>query len=160
VAFLMKRDRDADALEFVEAHRARLLAEKTGTQHQMPLPSLAKARGESLLSYWLAPEQSYLWVVAPGKPPRAIRLGPSQPICNAADAYLKAILDLRDPIGPGRALYDLALGPAKDEIPPGNVAIVPDDCLNRINLETLVTPEKHFWLQDMTVEIAPSLRLL
>ena len=161
VAYLMKKGRHDAALDFVEAHRAQLLAQKTRVQNSATLADLSKARNEVLLSYWLAPEQSYLWAVAPGKPPRQFPLPPEERICKAVDEYSKAILDKQDVSQQARALYQMLLAPVK-EILPGEVkfAVVLDGCLHGVNLETLMTPGGRFWLEDATVEVAPSLRLL
>jgi CHAT domain-containing protein len=74
---------------------------------------------------------------------------------------------LRDPIETGNAvarrLYELLIAPAAPFIPSGSrVVVLPDGHLHRLNLETLPVPgdKPHYWIEDATVSIAPSLGIL
>src|SRR5207249_7757722 len=112
----------------------------------------------------LAPERSYLWAIAPGKPIQSFRLPPDQSICKTVDEYAKAIRDRADSSATGRSLgrklYDTLIEPARQFLPPGSsVVLVPDGCLNHLNLETLLSPENRYWVEEAAIEIAPSLRL-
>ncbi len=159
VKYLMDRHHEDKALDFVEAHRARLLQEKTGAK-PAPFSAIAKSRNAVLLSYWLAPEHSYLWAVAPGRPARAYRLDAESTICKAVDEYAQAIKD-KAQSDAGRSLYNTLVAPAKNELMSSpNVVVVPDGCLNHLNLEALIAPDDHYWVEDSTIRIAPSLQLL
>jgi CHAT domain-containing protein len=55
----------------------------------------------------------------------------------------------------------MLVAPAKELLPhASHVIVVPDGCLNRLNLETLLMPDGKYWIEDATIQIAPSLRLL
>lgn len=161
VDFLMGQRRSQEALNFVESRRARLLAEKIGAQPASgSFQGLARRSDAVLLSYWLAPEQSYLWVTAPGGL-HTFKLGPEAPIRDLVDRYSQTILASRDGASTGRELYDILIAPARELLPGGvRVVVVPDGCLHGLNFETLIAPSGRYWIEDATVEIAPSLRLL
>lgn len=161
VEFLMHQRRETDALNFVEAHHARLLSEKTGAQSETDLSNLSRQRKSVLLSYWLAPEQSYLWVVAPGKPPESFKLPSGGKICPAVEQYTKSIREQTEATSTGRDLYNMLVDPARKLLPhDSHVVVVPDGCLSGLNPETLLLPDGKYWIEDVTLEIAPSLRLL
>jgi CHAT domain-containing protein len=64
---------------------------------------------------------------------------------------------------PGKELYRLLVAPAAPFIPKNaRVVIVPDGALHRLNFETLpVTGSDHkFWIEDVDIQVAPSLSLL
>jgi len=61
------------------------------------------------------------------------------------------------------SLYQMLVAPAAQWIPAdARVIIVPDGALHEINFETLTVdaPKRHFWIDDVQVEIAPSLATL
>ena len=172
VNFLMARNRAADALRLAESSRALVLAEKLGaTQPSVGRNSkydyrkLARASNTVLLSYWLAPEQSFLWVVTP-RSIDAFRLPPESRIKYMVTAHQETIESVGDPLGDqneiSRKLSATLLGPAMRFIPPGSkVAIVPDGALHNLNFETLAAPgaQDRFWIEDATVSVVPSLDL-
>ncbi len=60
-------------------------------------------------------------------------------------------------------LFDILVGPAKQAIAPNSrVIVIPDGSLNGLNFETLLVsePKLHYWIEDVTVVNASSLRLL
>jgi CHAT domain-containing protein len=115
------------------------------------------------LSYWLAPQRSFLWVLtARGR--RLFILPPAKEIESQVEAYLKSIQDLRDPLETPQPaaehLYQTLLAPARELIPQGaQVVVVPDGALHNLNFETLPVPGKslHYWIEDAVVSVAPSL---
>jgi CHAT domain-containing protein len=63
----------------------------------------------------------------------------------------------------GQKLYEWLVRPAEKMIPKGSrVIVIPNRELYGLNFETLVTPgnKPHYWLEDVTVEIAGSMALL
>ncbi len=168
VDFLVSKNRGEEALAFAESRRGRLLAEKMGVDSSIPTSmdfrGLARREHAVLLSYWLGPERSYLWVAAPDGF-RTVTL-PAEPKIRAlVESYTRAIQDPRSPELVHNAatheLYQTLIAPVRDLLPSGSrVIVVPDGCLHNLNLETLVTPANRFWIEDAAVEIAPSLLLL
>ena len=81
--------------------------------------------------------------------------------------YRKALTGPQDPLATsnddGLALYRMLIAPAKASLPKdAKVFIVPDGSLNTLNFETLLVPEPtpHYWIEDVTITDASSLRLL
>ncbi|MEN6537907.1 MAG: CHAT domain-containing protein, partial [Bryobacteraceae bacterium] len=119
-----------------------------------------------LLSFWISPDGSYLWVVTPGAI-TPFHLPPEKKITRLVDAWNTLVQRMEDPRESAdpvaRRLYDVLLGGAEQLIPPGSrVIVVPDGALHGLNLEALVTGDKHphYWVEDVTVAVAPSLTLL
>jgi CHAT domain-containing protein/Flp pilus assembly protein TadD len=161
VDFLMTHGLQDDALNFVEAHRARLLAEKLRAEpSQETLQQRARKTGATLLSYWLAPQKSYLWAVT-ARGIQSYEIGPEARIRELVERYTKSIQAGRDGLATGRELYETLVTPAQSLIGPGaRLIVVPDGALHGLNFETLIGPSKRYLIEDATVEIAPSLRLL
>jgi CHAT domain-containing protein len=74
---------------------------------------------------------------------------------------------LTDPLAagdtPGDQLYAALVAPAARWIAPGaSLIIVPDGALHGLNFETLpvAAPQRHYWIEDVEIQVAPSLGLL
>jgi CHAT domain-containing protein len=160
------------ALEIADSSRGRVLAERQG----VPAPARAKAAifrrmaaqsNAVLLSYWLGPARSYLWIVT-GNGIRCLPLPPAKDIEKLARDYESTVQNaLADPLAingaAGDRLYQLLVAPAMPLIPEGaTVIIVPDGALHGINFETLPVPgpRRHYWIEDVEIQVAPSLALL
>ena len=173
VDFLVAQHRDADALNVAESSRARVLAEKLGgsspagiAANQHDYRKLARTSKNTLLSYWLAPARSFLWVVTPSRI-ATFTLPPAAEIAALVNGYGGMIEGLRDPMREegeaGNKLYQTLVAPARSLIPAGsNVAVVLDGALHNLNFETLsaAEPEPHYWIDDVTISVVPSLDLL
>lgn len=158
------------ALEVAESSRGRVLAERqrvdAPARTSVPaLRDLARSTGSVLLSYWLAPKRSLLWIVTGGGV-RMIELPPQVQIEAAVREY-RAMLDnaLADPLSardtPGDRLFQMLIAPAS--LPAdARVVIVPDGALYGVNFETLPVagPRRHYWIEDAEIQIAPALSLL
>lgn len=175
VEFLMSAGRTEDALAVAESSRARVLAGKlglagaiqkkgsAGETHAAGFMRLSRNSGAVLVSFWLAPRRSFVWTVTP-KRVRASTLPPESELRGLVDAYSAAISFGRDPIttgnDAGRRLAGTLL-PTLD-IPTGSSVLVAlDGVLHAINLETLpvATPQPHYWIEDVTLAVVPSLSL-
>ena len=129
------------------------------------LRRLARSTGTVLLSYWLAPKRSFLWVVT-GTAVRRIDLPPEPEIAAAVGDYRAMLANaLANPLTgrdtPGDRLFKMLVAPA--ELPPNAaVIIVPDGALYGVNFETLPVdaPHRHYWIDDAEVQIAPALSML
>ncbi|HXJ96098.1 MAG TPA: CHAT domain-containing protein [Terriglobia bacterium] len=172
VDFLVAQHRDADALRVVESSRARVLAERLGEPGPLAVDParydyrrLARNSRTTLLSYWLAPKRSFLWVVTP-EHVATFQLPPQPEIEKLVAAYDGAIEGLRDPTREGseagQKLYETLLAPASPFVRPGSkVTIVPDGALHNLNFESLPVAgtQPHYWIEDAAVFIVPSLDL-
>jgi len=173
VDFLMGQHRSADALRVAESSRARVLIEMLGGKGPVTpavnsddYRKLARVSNTILLSYWLAPVRSFLWVITPSRI-ATFELPPESEVSALVNAYAGIIEDLHDPIGEtggaGQKLYETLVAPARPLIPPGsNVAVVLDGALHHLDLGTLPAAgaKPHYWIDDVTLSEAPSLDLL
>jgi len=83
------------------------------------------------------------------------------------EAHNQSILNLYDPLenseSAGRQLYDMIVAPVESFLPVGaRVVIVPDGSLHDLNFETLVSArgKAHYWIEDLTFTVVPSLEVL
>jgi len=118
------------------------------------------------LSYWLAPKHSYLWLIGP-KGTAQFSLPGANRIAGLVAQYAADVEAGRDPLArdnpAGHALYDILIAPAAALIPSGSsVIVIPDGALHALNFETLIAPgpTAHYWIEDVTVSVAPALNLL
>jgi tetratricopeptide (TPR) repeat protein len=168
VEALVRMGDDARALEVSDLSRARVLAERTG-EGVASRPSAAvfrrraAASGVTLVTYWVAPVRSYAWVVT-GSAIRRVELPAAGQIDALVARYRQFIeRSIADPLavssGPGDALAAAVLDPVRALVPRGSrVILVPDGSLHGINFETLpVGAPRHYWIDDVTIAIAPSL---
>jgi CHAT domain-containing protein len=173
VDFLIETGQTRQALEMAESSRARVLNQRLERQGEVPpgfhLDKLLRAAGAShtvILSYWLAPRRSSVWVLGPGRLSR-FDLPADKEIGALVQKYTDTILGGADPLARDSplpaALYEAVLGPVRKLIPPGsNVILVPDGALHQLDFGTLVAPEPrpHYWIEDVAIAAAPSLRVL
>ena len=169
---LVDQGRIERALEVSESSRARVLGERNGLSTAAHVSAAAlrqtAARSRSvLLSYWLGPARSYLWIVAPAGI-QCLRLPAAQEIAALVRTYQAAITGgLSDPLasaaGAGDRLYDLLVAPASRWIPRGSrVVLAVDGALHGINFETLPVPAapRRYWIEDVEIETTPALSML
>jgi CHAT domain-containing protein len=161
------------ALEIADSSRSRVLAERQGVTAPAGATAagfraLARASKSVLLFYWLAPGRSVVWVVT-GDGVRSVPIAGDGDIATLVDQHQTALHDaLADPLaaatGPGDTLYARLIAPVAASIPDGgSVIVVPDGALHRLNFETLTVgtgASRHYWIDDVTVRVAPSLSLL
>lgn len=173
VDFLVTRKREREALEAADHSRARLLLERLGRGDQRlrsvrvaEFQRVAKRLDATLLSYWLAPRQSYLWAVTSDAVELHVLPGQDK-LCPQVDAYQAVVQRSRDPVAEqrpeGRALFDALVVPAQSHLPRGARALlVLDGCLHQLNFETLPAPGSpaRYWIDDVTLSVAPSLGAL
>ena len=173
VDFLVERGESDRALEMAEHSRARVLARRLdqGTLESWAvraaeLPALARSANTVFLSYWLAAGRSFVWTISAGGITRA-DLPDAGRIASLVERYTAAVVNLQDPLARenphGTALYELLVRPVAARLPRGaSVIVIPDGPLYSLNFETLVAPEPapHYWIEDATVSVAPSLAVL
>ena len=80
------------------------------------------------------------------------------------NAILKSTDPLREQNSAAKNLYETLVTPVAAMIPKGSkVLIIPDGALNGLNFETLLTPgpgSPHYWIEDVTIRNANSIRML
>ena len=160
------------ALEVSESSRGRVLGERNSLAPPARASAAAlqqvAARSRSiLLSYWLGASRSYVWAVtATGV--QMMPLPPAAEIESLVRQHQAAINNtLADPLASsataGDELYRKLVEPVLPWIPPGSrVVIVADRSLHAINFETLPVPgpTRHYFIEDVELQTAPSLSLL
>lgn len=173
--FLVASHKPDQALQLLDLGRARTLEEGLGLETKshssqkkvLGAPSVARRLNATILFYSLGPEKSWLWAVTPSST-RLFTLPKQQEIEAHVQRYQKAILKSSDPLREtnedARSLYDTLVAPAVSMIPQGSrVFVIPDGSLNGLNFETLLAPDAegfHYWIEDVTVTNANSIRLL
>jgi CHAT domain-containing protein len=174
--FLIASRKPEEALQLLDIGRARTLAEGLGLANQQPDAqsehasdgqAVARKLDSIILFYSLGPEKSWLWVVAPHHThlfPLPGQATIETQVQNYQNAILKSSDPLRDVNPAARMLYDTLVAPAAPMIPKGSkVLIIPDGLLNGLNFETLLAPEpngSHYWIEDVTIRNANSIRML
>ncbi len=189
VHFLVTRGKTDEALRWADFSRARTLAEglgllAKGTSSGPPAinpQQIARQAQGAVLFYWLGEKQSYLWAVTPQRT-SLFTLPPSAEIDAAVQRYRKALGGPQDVLvsadAHGQSLYRLLIAPAQALVKKdAKVFIIPDGSLNNLNFETLLVPgakqsgtnlpgagpsepKLHYWIEDVTVANASSLRIL
>ena len=171
VDFLIESGRVEEALKIADSARARILSIRLERLGALPpdfdvsgLRRAAQASHTVILSYWVAPLRSSVWVIGAGAL-RRFDLRPGREIAALVQKYMEVVTQGGDPLAKDDSaeLYRAVLGPAAKLIPEGsNVIVVPDEALHQLNFETLVVPgsRPHYWIEDVTLATAPSLRVL
>ena len=169
---LMDQGRIERALEVTESSRGRVLADRNGLAPPARVKAAAlrqvAARSRAiLLSYWLGPSRSYVWVVTAGGV-QVFRLPPAREIEELVRQYRATIENtLADPLlaagTAGDRLYNVLIEPILREVPAGGRLIIAGDgALHGLNFETLPVPgsRRHYWIEDVEIEVAPGLSML
>jgi len=174
IDFLVQEGKTLEALRAADESRALTLAEGLGVEGKKCLAAeaifdprrSARQTGATILFYWLGAEHSYLWAVAPDRL-KLYPLPPEAKIEPAIQAYRKALVGSRDVLGSADAngawLYQTLVAPAAEFFhPEGRVIVITDGSLSGLSFETLIAPQPrpHYWIEDVTLGNASSLRLL
>ena len=174
IRFLVSQGKVPEALQVAEYSRGRTLAEGLGLLQRgtsfKPDPlnaeAIARRAGGAIFFYWLGEKQSYLWAITAHKTSLSL-LPPKSEIDLSVQRYRKALAEqqefLQSTDADGRALYAMLVAPAATLLTKdAKVFIIPDGSLNTLNFETLLVPDPtpHYWIEDITVADASSLRLL
>ena len=173
--FLITQGKPDRAFQLADYSRAQTLAEGLRIQQKLkqatPSNSVnpaqaARQSNATILFYWLGAKKSYLWAVTSSQT-RLFSLPPASEINDAVQRYRKALVGPRDVLETanpdGSYLYQTLVAPAQKLIPRNSrVVVVPDGSLNNLNFETLLAPapQPHYWIEDVTIANANSLRML
>ena len=174
IHFLAKQGKTTEALQVAEYSRGRTLAEGLGLLQKgttfkpvtLNPQEIARRAGGTILFYSLGEKQSYLWTITAQKT-SLFTLPPKSEIDPVVRRYRKALSEqqefLQTADDDGRTLYRTLVLPAKSLLPENaKVVIIPDGSLNTLNFETLLVsdPTPHYWIEDVTIADANSLRLV
>ncbi len=169
VAGLMRHGFDEQAFGAAEASRARMLRDDlnlpehlTQTNTLKAFRALAKRTGTAYLAYWVAPQQSYLWVIGPASYGSYTMAGESE-LRDRVDRFQKLVQARQDASSEGAALFHSLVQPALKQLQGVHeVVIVPDGPLYGLNFETLRqgSAAAPYWIENVTVSIAPSLSFM
>ena len=174
INLLLAQGKTTEALQMADHSRARTLLEGLGELRQAgsALPTvlnaqrIARGAGGAVLYYWLGEKQSHLWAITPQKT-SLLQLPPASEIEAVVKRYRRALERPGEVLGSqnpdGLALYRMLVEPAASLIAKNSsVVVVPDGALNGLNFEALIVPgpQPHYWIEDVTIANASSLRLL
>ncbi len=174
IHFLASKGKTTEALQVAEYSRGRTLAEGLGLLQKgttfkpvaLNPQEIARRAGSTILFYWLGEKQSYLWVIT-AKKTSLFTLPPKSEIDPVVHRYRKALSEQQEFLpaadDDGRTLYRTLVMPTKPSLAENaKVIIIPDGSLNTLNFETLIVadPTPHYWIEDVTIADANSLRLL
>ena len=174
IHFLVTQGKSAEALQVADYDRGRTLAEGLGLLQKgtsfkpepANAPAIAQRAGGIILFYWLGDRQSYLWAITAQKT-ALFSLPPKSAIEPTVQRYRQALSEQQEFLPStdtdGQTLYRTLVAPAAPLLTKdAKVFIIPDGSLNALNFETLLVPEPspHYWIEDVTVADASSLRLL
>ena len=174
IHFLVSHGKTEEALQVGDYDRGRTLAEGLGILQKgtsfKPDPAnaqaIARKSGGMVLFYWLGEKQSYLWAIT-GAKTSVFSLPAKSKIEPMAQRYRKALSEQQEFLPTadedGRALYRTLVAPAASLLTKdAKVFIIPDGSLNTLNFETLLVPgpSPHYWIEDVTIADASSLRML
>lgn len=171
IHFLVSNGKTGEALQEADDGRAQTLAE--GLSESMPRSvsrvnprSVALRMDATVLFYWLGERESYLWAVN-ARQTLLLKLPPREDIEAAVRRYREALAGSQDVLHPENAegawLYQTLVAPASSLLSRNSrVIVIPDGSLNDLNFETLLAPgpQSHFWIEDVTISNASSLRML
>ena len=175
--YLIRQRRTGDALMVLDRSRAEILAQglhqaASGEIPRSPQPvsvstrTLAARLNATILVYCLRPQHSYLWAIN-AKQEEFHELAGSEMVLPLVERHTQAILASKDLLAQkdaaGEALYEAFVKPAEALVKSGGrVFLIADKGLGGLNFETLIVPGEHphYWIEDVAVTNARSLRLL
>jgi CHAT domain-containing protein/tetratricopeptide (TPR) repeat protein len=144
--------------------------------------SVARRLHSTILSYWVANEELFIWVVSPNGTIKSARVETRgkhiEDLVRAATALTgnssagpRQLLAARGgtvempPIRSEawRELYDVLIAPVRAYLPAGSgsrLTIIPHGPLNALSFAALVTPTHRYLIEDYQIHYAPSAALL
>ncbi len=169
VAGLMERGNHEKAFAAAEAGRARMLRDNLNLPEHLAenntlntFRALATRTGAAYFVYWVTPEHSYLWVIAPGSYAAYTFPGETE-LRDRVDRFQKLVQERQEASAEGATLFRTLVEPAMKQLRgTSQVVIVPDGPLYGLNFETLRqgTSAAPYWIENVTLSIAPSLTLM
>jgi len=174
--FLIASNKQEQALHLLDNGRAKTLSEGLGWDKQKSAASFERTIDAqtvtrkidgTILFYSLGPQSSYLWAVTSH---HTQSVQASEPVrdSDTGQKLSKGNFKIERPAARGESKRENPLsntgGPATALVTKGSrIFIIPDGILNGLNFETLLTPgtdDSHYWIEDVTITNANSIRLL
>jgi CHAT domain-containing protein len=171
VQFLLKQHKPLAALQVAERGRAITLMEgiaatrlRRSELDLRSIQSFLKGRNETLLTFWVTEEQSYLWLISPGYF-KVFYLPGHKELHDQVEAANKEIQDraILQNSTQAERLYQTVIAPAAGFIPHGSkVIVIPSRVLCLTSFEALVAPNPspHYWIEDVEIQKTSSISLL
>ena len=170
VDFLMATGQVDRALEVADSSRGRVLAERLGVAAPRrgaasTFRKQAADNDQVFIFYWLSRASRWRGLSQPAAS-AVFRCRPAPRSNCWSSSTTRRILNtssdpLATPNGPGDQLYTRIVAPLAAALPrSARLVIVPDSALHRLNFETLPVRNgatAHYWIEDVTIQIAPSL---
>jgi CHAT domain-containing protein len=174
IDFLVNQGKALEALKIADESRALTLAEGMGVDGRKCLAAednfdplrVAKKADATVLFYWLGGDRSYLWAIGSSRV-KLFPLPPKSEIEHEVEEYQAALPGRHDVLETadkhGEYLYTSLVAPAAEFLrKDGRVIVVADGNLSGLGFDSVIvpTPKPHYWIEDVAVENASSLRLL
>ncbi len=174
VRYLLKQGNIVAALLVANSSRASILTkELSGDRARDNRSLITRLQAEAhhhqttFLFYFLAPSESYLWIIA-DQELEVVMLPGEQEIADQVRSYRRLLeVEKLDPISsrsrlPIRLFAMLAGAASKHVARDSTVVVVPDGALHGLSFDTLVVenPAPHYWMEDVRISVAPSLSVL
>ena len=174
ICFLSDHARHEEAMRWADYGRSQslkeglklLAANAPAAVPSVDPKSVARRLNATILFYWLGRERSFLWAVNSEKL-ASFQLPPATNLDASVKRFRQQLTGNADLLsaanGDGEFLYRTLVAPAQEMLRKHATAyIVPDGSLNSLNFETLPVsePTAHYWIEDVTVTNAASLRML
>lgn len=171
VQFLLKQHKAMAALQIAERGRAITLMEGIAANRLRrtepdlrSIQSFLKSRNETLLTYWVTEEQSYLWLISPRYFKVFYLPGHKElhELVEAANKEIQNRVSLQNSTR-GEELYKTVIAPASRFIQQGSkVMVIPSRVLCLTSFEALVSPEPnpHYWIEDVEIQKTSSISLM
>jgi CHAT domain-containing protein len=174
IDFLVSQGKSLEALKVADESRALTLAEGMGVDGRKCLAAednfdplrVARKADATVLFYWLGGDRSYLWAIGLNRV-KLFPLPPKSEIEHEVAEYQAALPGRRDVLETadkhGEYLYTSLVAPAAEFLrKDGRVIVVADGNLSGLGFDSVIVPapKPHYWIEDVAVENASSLRLL
>ena len=169
VHWLIRHNDHARALEVADSGRGALLREKLvqadvfeGNMDQFR--DMSRQASQAFLFYWISKRDNYAWVLK-GEVFKSFKLEVNRDsLLDDIRRYKRGIRDEKLPDkmldNSGFNLSRALIQPVEEMLRGSHVVLILDDELQGLNLETLPLGEPgnwRYWLEDVTVSVAPSL---
>ncbi|MCS7025873.1 MAG: CHAT domain-containing protein [Bryobacteraceae bacterium] len=156
--FLLDAGRITDALWVADAARWSKFGDRAVPLRNVDPRTIASKRNAAILIYWLAPRRSSVWVVT-ADAVRHDELPGEDELGQLIEKHHANLRNSRQDPDTGQKLFQILVG---DRLASSHtrVIVIGDGVLHRLSFDTLNPRPGRFWIEDVTLSRAPSLRSL